>query len=86
MTEENPALDALRAGHRSLRQISYAIRSAAFAFRELADAVTVLLIFIDGGTAVGHIAEEDGRRVFHRSDGFQEAVNRVRDALERVAP
>lgn len=84
MKEKDPVLEALHDGHKSLQQISSEIRDVALAFRELTDAITVLLIYIDGGTAVGHIASENGHRVFHRSAGFQEAVNRVRDALEGV--
>ena len=72
MKEKDP-LEALHDGHQSLRRISNAIRDAAYAFRELADAVTVLLIFIDGH---GILLMKE----------HQKAVDRVRAALDKVTP
>ncbi len=71
---------------KSLRELSRAFYDTALAFQTLADAVRVLLIFIDGGAVVGHIADKDGRRRFHRSDEFQVAVDEVRLALGEVTP
>jgi len=54
-----------------LRQISNALRSTADDFRELTDAVTVLLIVTDASG-------------FPLPREIQGAIDRVRDALEKV--
>jgi len=61
--------------HKNLRGIANALWDLSHALNELTDAVTVVLVFIDAAAQQRKLAP-----------AFLEAVDKMRDALDEVAP